>query len=83
MRELGADGVARDRVAVTNTRHLQLLDEAQSSLGRAKEAEKSLQSEEFVLSDLEGARAAIESITGKRTSEDLLRHIFSNFCVGK
>ena len=28
-------------------------------------------------------RAALEEVTGKRTSEDLLRHIFSRFCIGK
>jgi len=26
---------------------------------------------------------ALEEVTGKRTSEDLLRHIFSRFCIGK
>ena len=39
--------------------------------------------EEFVLTDLQDARAALEEVTGKRTSEDLLRHIFSRFCIGK
>jgi tRNA U34 5-carboxymethylaminomethyl modifying GTPase MnmE/TrmE len=39
--------------------------------------------EEFVLTDLQDARAALEEVTGKRTSEDLLRHIFGRFCVGK
>jgi tRNA U34 5-carboxymethylaminomethyl modifying GTPase MnmE/TrmE len=36
-----------------------------------------------VLVDLSTARAALEEITGKRTSEDVLRHIFATFCVGK
>ena len=39
--------------------------------------------EEFVLTDLQDARAALEEVTGKRTSDDLLRHIFSRFCIGK
>ena len=39
--------------------------------------------EEFVLTDLNDARIALEEVTGKRTSEDLLRHIFSRFCIGK
>ncbi len=34
-------------------------------------------SEEFVLADLQGARAALEEISGKRVTEDLLAHIFS------
>ena len=83
LEQLGADRVARDPVMVTNDRHVGLLKDAQSSLVRAAEAARCGQSEEFVLSDLEGARAAVESIIGARTSEDVLRHIFSSFCVGK
>ena len=40
-------------------------------------------SEEFVLADLQDARAALEEITGKRASEALLAHIFTRFCIGK
>jgi tRNA modification GTPase len=39
--------------------------------------------EEFVLADLQEARAALEEVTGKRTSDELLNHIFSRFCIGK
>jgi len=39
--------------------------------------------EELVLAELTDAREALEALTGKRTSDDLLRHIFSTFCVGK
>jgi tRNA U34 5-carboxymethylaminomethyl modifying GTPase MnmE/TrmE len=40
-------------------------------------------SEEFPLLDLQEASAALQEITGKRTSDDLLRHIFERFCIGK
>ena len=39
--------------------------------------------EEFVLADLQEARAALEEITGRRAPEDLLEHIFARFCIGK
>ena len=39
--------------------------------------------EEFVLADLQEARAALEEITGRRAPDDVLAHIFSRFCVGK
>ncbi len=39
--------------------------------------------EEFVLADLQEARAAFEEITGRRTPDDLLAHIFARFCIGK
>ena len=39
-------------------------------------------SEELVIADIAEARRAFEEVTGRRTSEDLLRHIFANFCIG-
>jgi tRNA modification GTPase len=83
----GAATVAqRDSAAVTNVRHAALLDRARQSLGRACAAVENPGgpvAEEFVLTDLQDARAALEEVTGKRTSEDVLRHIFSRFCIGK
>jgi tRNA U34 5-carboxymethylaminomethyl modifying GTPase MnmE/TrmE len=40
-------------------------------------------SEEFVLADLQAARAHLDEIVGRRTAEDVLRHIFEHFCIGK
>ena len=39
--------------------------------------------EEFVLADLADARSAFEEITGRRTPDDVLAHIFTRFCIGK
>ncbi len=76
----------RDAPMVTNVRHEALLRDARSSVARAIEnlelAGESA-SEELVLADISGARAALEEITGRRTSEDLLRRIFERFCIGK
>ena len=71
---------------MTNVRHAALLDRAHTSMRRAAdalEAPGGPVAEEFVLTDLQDARAALEEVTGKRTSDDLLRHIFSRFCIGK
>lgn len=70
---------------VTNVRHIALLDRAKDSVDRALAAlaRNEALSEEFVLADLSDARHALEEITGARTSDDLLHHIFSRFCVGK
>lgn len=83
----GADPMtAHDTAAVTNVRHAALLERARVALRRAGEgvdAPGGPVAEEFVLTDLQDARAALEEVTGKRTSEDLLRHIFARFCIGK
>jgi tRNA modification GTPase len=82
----GSTAVPRDTVAITNVRHADLLARARDALRRACDAIGSPDgpvAEEFVLTDLQDARAALEEVTGKRTSEDVLRHIFSKFCIGK
>lgn len=73
----------RDTPAITNVRHTVLLERAKDSLARAAEALASQVPEEFPLLDLQEASAALQEITGKRTSDDLLRHIFERFCIGK
>jgi tRNA modification GTPase len=75
-----------DPPAITNLRHLALLVRAHEALSRARAAAGAggdTLPEEFVLADLQDARAALEEISGRRTSEDVLSHIFSRFCIGK
>jgi tRNA modification GTPase len=73
----------RDPPRISNVRHLALIDAAAASLQLADEAIASGATEELVLVDLTAARAALEEITGRRTTDDLLHHIFATFCVGK
>jgi tRNA modification GTPase len=74
-----------DRAGITNVRHVALVERAEASLVRAFSASADARpaSEEFILADLQDARAALEEVTGKRTSDELLSHIFSRFCIGK
>lgn len=88
LRQLITDGGSEygDCPEITNTRHLELVDRAASSVGGARTAMKAAGGrlpEEFILADLQTARDALEEISGRRTSEDLLAHIFERFCVGK
>ncbi|MBI2835706.1 MAG: tRNA uridine-5-carboxymethylaminomethyl(34) synthesis GTPase MnmE [Acidobacteria bacterium] len=80
---LASGEVLRDAPAITNARHIELLRGADESLARAESAAREAAPEEFVLADLQGAREALEEITGQRTSEDLLASIFDRFCIGK
>jgi tRNA modification GTPase len=73
----------RDTPAISNVRHLALVDAARDALERADAALAAGVTEELVLTDLVSARHALEEITGRRTAEDLLEHIFARFCVGK
>ena len=74
----------RDTAAITNIRHITLLEEARVSLDAARRAAGDARApEEYVLADLQAARARLDEIVGTRTSEDVLRHIFERFCIGK
>ena len=76
----------RDRPEITNVRHIALVQRANNALARAKAATVRVggsMSEEFVLADLQDARAALEEISGRRAPEDLLAHILARFCIGK
>lgn len=73
----------RDPPAISNLRHLTLVDLARTALGRAEDGLQQGATEELVLTDIDEARRALEEIAGRRTTEDLLRHIFARFCVGK
>jgi tRNA modification GTPase len=74
---------SREVPAVTNVRHVVLLERARESLSGAQGRAAMGAPEEIVLVDLSDARGALEEITGARTSEDVLKHIFATFCVGK
>lgn len=69
--------------AITNIRHLALLERASSALARARDAATAGAHEELVLVDLHDAKHAFEEVTGQRSSDDLLREIFGRFCIGK
>ena len=76
-------GNKRDQPSVTNVRHTVLLERARAALIRATTALEGEVSEEFPLLDLQEAAHALQEITGRRTSDDLLHHIFAKFCIGK
>ncbi len=73
----------KDTPAVSNLRHIALLDAARAHLTSAVDAALAGATEEFVVSDLQAARGCFDEIVGARTSEDILRHVFERFCIGK
>jgi tRNA modification GTPase len=74
-----------DTPGMTNVRHISLVKRAHAALQRARAAAdvRGSMPEEFILADLEEARGALEEVTGRRASDDVLDHIFARFCVGK
>lgn len=73
----------RDPPRVSNQRHLQQVETALTAVDQCLELLSQGATEELVLAELTDARDALESLAGRRTPDDLLRHIFSRFCIGK
>jgi tRNA modification GTPase len=84
VRALSGGDALSDTPAISNLRHASLLRRARHSLRRAQAAAGEHGApEEFVLVDLHQARVHLEEVVGASTNEDVLRHIFDRFCVGK
>jgi tRNA modification GTPase len=73
----------RDTVGLSNVRHIDLLARARAAVSRARDRAAEGAPEEFALADLREALDALDEITGKRSSDDVLAAIFARFCIGK
>jgi tRNA modification GTPase len=72
-----------ETVVVTALRHRTGLTKAIEALHRAVESINGRLSSEFVSLDLRGALDALGDILGVTTTDDILDHVFSQFCIGK
>ncbi|MBR2326583.1 MAG: tRNA uridine-5-carboxymethylaminomethyl(34) synthesis GTPase MnmE [Alistipes sp.] len=77
------EGLYRGEVVVSNMRHFEALRHAHTSLQAAVEALDMGVSEELLSEDIRSAINSLAEITGKITSEDILKNVFSRFCIGK
>ncbi|MGB4313067.1 MAG: tRNA uridine-5-carboxymethylaminomethyl(34) synthesis GTPase MnmE [Natronincolaceae bacterium] len=74
---------AKDNLLVTNVRHKNALERALESI---KDGIKAIEGQlplDFVEVDIKDAWNVLGEITGDTAGEDLLDHIFENFCIGK
>ena len=79
-RNLGAPGTATDALGA-RARHVEALQAAAVEIEQAREQARA--HAELVAEHLRRAQDALEAITGRRTPDDLLDHIFATFCLGK
>nr|HQI75650.1 tRNA uridine-5-carboxymethylaminomethyl(34) synthesis GTPase MnmE [Candidatus Latescibacterota bacterium] len=68
---------------IIRARHADALSAAGSHLERALDEATGQARSELVAADIRLALDALGSITGETTPEDIIRRIFSEFCVGK
>lgn len=74
---------ANHEIMITNLRHQEALHEAYDSLLLVKKSIEENMPEDFYSIDLMSAYAALGRIIGEEVDDDLVKEIFSKFCMGK
>lgn len=72
-----------EKLIITNIRHKSALDKTKKSIENIFETIDMGYPMDLIAVDLNDALDSLSEVTGEISSEDLLDHIFSNFCVGK
>ncbi len=70
-------------LVITNVRHKTALEKTKDSIDNIFETLEIGLPMDLIAVDLKEALDSLSEVTGEISSEDLLDHIFSNFCVGK
>ena len=83
---LGRGDAEAELPRVTNVRHAALLAQVGAALDTTLNDLSDLSyapPEEVIVQGMTSVRALLEEISGARTPEDVLEHIFERFCIGK
>jgi tRNA modification GTPase len=79
----GANGGLREATMLTNLRQHQAVEQALGGLDAAQAALAQSIPHEMLLLDLYESLRGLDTLTGATAGEDILRLIFSRFCIGK
>lgn len=77
------DSISEDAVIVTNVRHFEALSKALESIERVQLGLDNLISGDFLAQDIRECLHYLGEITGEISNDEILGHIFKNFCIGK
>ncbi|MEF2600261.1 MAG: tRNA uridine-5-carboxymethylaminomethyl(34) synthesis GTPase MnmE, partial [Fusobacterium mortiferum] len=71
------------KITITNVRHKSALEKTKQYIENIFDTIHAGLPMDLMAVDIKGALDSLSEVTGEISSEDLLDHIFSNFCVGK
>ena len=72
-----------EKLVITNIRHKSALEKTKEAVENIFQTIDSEMPMDLISVDLKEALDSLSEITGEISSEDILDHVFSNFCVGK
>lgn len=70
-------------IIVSNIRHYEALKNAQTAIRRVLSGINNQISGDFLAQDIREANYALQEVTGDIVHDEILGHIFANFCIGK
>jgi len=74
---------SKNEIIVSNIRHFEALKKAHKAIERVKQGIQSGIETDLLAMDMRDASHFIGEITGAISNDELLGHIFKNFCIGK
>jgi len=82
-RVINTDALLKEDIIVSNIRHYEILKNAHESILRVLEGLDSGITGDFLSQDIRECLHYLSEITGAITTDEVLGHIFKNFCIGK
>lgn len=80
---VNTDALLKEDIIVTNIRHYEILKNAHESILRVLKGLDSGITGDFLSQDIRECLHYLGEITGEITTDEVLGHIFKNFCIGK
>jgi tRNA modification GTPase len=80
---INMDAVTQEDVIVTNARHYEILKNAHEAIVRVLNGLDNGITGDFLAQDIRECLHYLAEITGEVGTEEVLGHIFKNFCIGK
>jgi len=80
---INMEAVNQEDVIVTNARHFEILKNAHESILRVLNGLDTGISGDFLAQDIRECLQYMAEITGEISTDEVLGHIFKNFCIGK
>jgi tRNA modification GTPase len=79
----GLDNMGSEGVVISNLRHFEALVKAGEAIERASTGLKNKIPADLLAQDIRECMHFLGEITGQITNDEILGHIFRNFCIGK
>lgn len=80
---VSSDALGQEDVIVTNARHYEILKSAHAAIVRVLQGLEQGITGDFLAQDIRECLHYLSEITGEVSTDEVLGHIFKNFCIGK